>query len=489
MQPLLQRRYEEYLKYLDSLPRPNLNVSTFSSRHGSTGAMKRQQVSLESFYKRRDSTLGAEGESPAKIHLDRDTDEALHGFSVADALRDMSIGERRASSESSSGSSYRNNSRAAATTSVREVPLIDYPAVYSPTKKVPEYGLPPLPTSARPPNVLDSVREEEFTIPVIEPQQRHQKQKHVPPPIPPRPRPIATNQQTPSLTPTTPVPQSAYTTHSEPVPQYSYDVAAAQNSRYSYNGAHSYNSNESAPLQVHVPTLAPAPAPALAPVLPPKPQEYCDGSDLPTASIEPGQTPLPPCAISADHYALTEGGVRMRPMQVPEDIFEEFVSIASPNTQANLETCGVLCGKLFPEKNALVVTTLIIPKQSATSDTCTTENEEELFVIQMDLDLMTLGWIHTHPSQTCFMSSLDLHTHCSYQLMLPEAIAIVCSPKHDPRFGVFRLTDPAGIDVIQNCREKSAFHPHDASKVIYTSADPDGHVVKASYDFEIIDLR
>ncbi|KAI8320258.1 Mov34-domain-containing protein, partial [Martensiomyces pterosporus] len=226
------------------------------------------------------------------------------------------------------------------------------------------------------------------------------------------------------------------------------------------------------------------------PALPPKPQEYCDSSEsLPSARDDSQLSVLPPSAISPGHYALTEGGVRMRPMQLPEDIFEEFVNIAADNTAANLETCGVLCGRVMPGQNALVVTTLIIPKQHATSDTCTTESEEDLFVTQMDMDLMTLGWIHTHPSQTCFMSSLDLHTHCSYQLMLPEAIAIVCSPKHEPRFGIFRLTDPSGIDVIQNCREKSAFHPHDASKVIYTSADPDSHVVKARYDFEIIDLR
>lgn len=35
----------------------------------------------------------------------------------------------------------------------------------------------------------------------------------------------------------------------------------------------------------------------------------------------------------------------------------------------------------------------------------------------------------THPTQTAFLSSVDLHTHCSYQMMMPEAIAIVCSPK------------------------------------------------------------
>jgi hypothetical protein len=32
------------------------------------------------------------------------------------------------------------------------------------------------------------------------------------------------------------------------------------------------------------------------------------------------------------------------------------------------------------------------------------------------------------------MSSVDLHTHVGYQIMLPEAIAIVCSPSKQPRY-------------------------------------------------------
>jgi len=35
----------------------------------------------------------------------------------------------------------------------------------------------------------------------------------------------------------------------------------------------------------------------------------------------------------------------------------------------------------------------------------------------------------THPTQTAFLSSVDQHTHWPYQKLLPEAIAIVCSPK------------------------------------------------------------
>ena len=30
--------------------------------------------------------------------------------------------------------------------------------------------------------------------------------------------------------------------------------------------------------------------------------------------------------------------------------------------------------------------------------------------------LYPLGWIHTHPTQTCFLSSVDVHTQCGYQV-------------------------------------------------------------------------
>ena len=65
------------------------------------------------------------------------------------------------------------------------------------------------------------------------------------------------------------------------------------------------------------------------------------------------------------------------------------------------------------------------------------------------------------------MSSLDLHTHFPFQLTLPESIAIVCAPTQQPNYGVFRLTNPDGIEYISNCREPGLFHPHDTSIPIY----------------------
>jgi STAM-binding protein len=88
-----------------------------------------------------------------------------------------------------------------------------------------------------------------------------------------------------------------------------------------------------------------------------------------------------------------------------------------------------------------------------------------------------MGWIHTHPTQSCFMSSVDCHTHCSYQytlltrLLMPEAIAIVCAPSKEPSLGVFRLTDPPGIQIISSCNHPDMFHTHPRNDEIYEAVD------------------
>ncbi|KAF9184244.1 hypothetical protein BGZ51_002449 [Haplosporangium sp. Z 767] len=207
---------------------------------------------------------------------------------------------------------------------------------------------------------------------------------------------------------------------------------------------------------------------------------------LPRKPVSANNAPkLPPkILIEEDVHEYSQG---LRTMIVPIRLLDRFLNIVRPNTIKKLETCGILAGVL--SRNKLTVTTLIIPKQTATSDTCSTTNEDELFEFQSQRDLMTLGWIHTHPTQTCFMSSVDLHTHCSYQLMLPEAIAIVCAPSHDKDYGVFRLTDPPGLQVITNCRQTQLFHQHPGENDIYTDACDQGHVELKDIDLDIVDLR
>jgi STAM-binding protein len=72
----------------------------------------------------------------------------------------------------------------------------------------------------------------------------------------------------------------------------------------------------------------------------------------------------------------------------------------------------------------------------------------------------SLFYAHYCQQQTCFLSSVDLHTQCAYQLMLPEAVAVVYAPTDAAkRVGVFRLHAPAGLKRIQQCTAVG-FHEH-----------------------------
>ncbi|XP_076301322.1 STAM-binding protein isoform X1 [Lasioglossum baleicum] len=183
-----------------------------------------------------------------------------------------------------------------------------------------------------------------------------------------------------------------------------------------------------------------------------------------------------PSVLMSDNQTLRE-------IVLPTKLMHNFLKLAFANTMNNKETCGILAGKL--ERNKLLVTHLLIPEQTGSPDSCLTRNEEDIFDYQDQHNLITLGWIHTHPTQTAFLSSVDLHTHCAYQLMMAEAIAIVCAPKYDET-GFFILTPEYGLDYIANCRE-TGFHPHPPEPPLYTKAKHCKLDVTAM--IEVVDLR
>ncbi|KAB1267318.1 STAM-binding protein [Camelus dromedarius] len=192
-------------------------------------------------------------------------------------------------------------------------------------------------------------------------------------------------------------------------------------------------------------------------VLPTAPVISTQPSDCNT-TVRPAKPPvvdrsLKPGALSNSAGTPTIDGLRH--VVVPGKLCPQFLQLASANTARGM-------------RNEFTITHVLIPKQSAGSDYCNTENEEELFLIQDQQGLITLGWIHTHPTQTAFLSSVDLHTHCSYQMMLPESIAIVCSPKFQET-GFFRLTDH-GLEEISSCRQKG-FHPHSKEPPLFCVGD------------------
>ncbi|XP_039163233.1 AMSH-like ubiquitin thioesterase 2 isoform X2 [Eucalyptus grandis] len=150
-------------------------------------------------------------------------------------------------------------------------------------------------------------------------------------------------------------------------------------------------------------------------------------------------------------------------LHISARLMEEFLELAKENTDKDLETCGILGA--FLDKGILYVTTLIIPKQESTSNS-------------------------THPSQSCFMSSVDLHTQYSYQVMEPEAFAIVMAPTDASRnYGIFRLSEPGGMNVLRECRE-TGFHTHgetaDGGPIYEHCANV---YTNSNLRFEVFDLR
>lgn len=203
------------------------------------------------------------------------------------------------------------------------------------------------------------------------------------------------------------------------------------------------------------------------------PPEYHNASGPP--SVDRSSKPR-----SETHQEIETDGLRS--VMIPLDLKEKFLEAASLNTHNNIETGGILAGK-FGQKS-FRISHVLIPKQKGTSDSCLTQSEEEIFEMQDKHDLVTIGWIHTHPSQSAFMSSIDLHTHCSYQLLLPEAVAVVCSPKHD-EMGVFSLTPDHGLQFVANCT-KTGFHPHPNESQLYRDSH---HVIFDDLPLTLIDLR
>jgi len=189
-------------------------------------------------------------------------------------------------------------------------------------------------------------------------------------------------------------------------------------------------------------------------ISPPPPFPSSSNPSFPPSSSNPSIPDRGSKPSISSQSSLTSSGLRH--ITVPNAFMAEFLTIAASNTARNVETCGILGGKLA--QNKFVVSHLVIPKQSGTSDSCSMEGEEELWEYQDGEGLMTLGWIHTHPTQTAFLSSVDMHCQYGYQIMLPEALAIVCSPKYDET-GFFSLTRDHGLKEIGRCTQVG-FHPH-----------------------------
>jgi len=112
--------------------------------------------------------------------------------------------------------------------------------------------------------------------------------------------------------------------------------------------------------------------------------------------LPPGPPALPPPASEVARLpkppnAIFDPNVPLKVVSLPRECLPRFLAIAKVNTEMNKETCGLLLGK--DKGTRYSVTTLLIPKQHSTSDTCTMDEEELVLQFTEERSLITLGWV------------------------------------------------------------------------------------------------
>jgi len=177
----------------------------------------------------------------------------------------------------------------------------------------------------------------------------------------------------------------------------------------------------------------------------------------------PTSPPVPTFDRSAKPAITAPTGLRT--VVIPGDLEEAFLAVAKANSDRGVETLGTLGGHLA--KNRFVISHLLIPRQVGKSDSCTMEGLEDVWDVHDKENIIFLGWVHTHPAYSVFLSSVDMHNQYEWQHMLPEALAIVCSIK-DSVVGNLRLSQ-AGMAEIGGC-SLTNFHPHSKEPPLWEEA-------------------
>ena len=192
------------------------------------------------------------------------------------------------------------------------------------------------------------------------------------------------------------VPESNSSTNqlhtSESLPNPSVLVLPNQLTPYS----HSRNTATQPPSEAYLDSTTPyhslSRAPQAAPPPPPPPLHHIDGDRYRTASQESARI----TRKASDPVRVPD----LKTVSLPRECLPRFLSITSLNTARNRETCGLLLGK--DRGNKFTVTTLLVPRQHSTSDTCTMDEEELVMQFTEERSLITLGWVGFLRLVLCF---------------------------------------------------------------------------------------
>lgn len=138
------------------------------------------------------------------------------------------------------------------------------------------------------------------------------------------------------------------------------------------------------------------------------------------------------------------------------------VMLKHAGSDTSAEVGGVLLGKSFadeskPDELLVIVTTAIAARNTLGTPThlqFTAESWDSVFEdLPADCDDVIIGWYHTHPGLSVFMSGIDRKTQAAF-FSRPWQIAIVIDPIAND-IGYFHGEDSTKIDVVHRINASS----------------------------------
>lgn len=175
----------------------------------------------------------------------------------------------------------------------------------------------------------------------------------------------------------------------------------------------------------------------------------------------------------AQHNAHTgpaaRRSVRTHHVEMSASVVDLFENIAAENTAKGLNTIGIVAGRLESRQHPEFVprrerddspgtsriTALVIPAQTALSDTSNIRYEADVTDLLGRKGLVHMGFIQMCPNQSRLaLSPTCARTLSVYQKRQPDALGIVIAPQDPVRVEAFSLTEDHGLNYVLGCAER-----------------------------------
>lgn len=138
--------------------------------------------------------------------------------------------------------------------------------------------------------------------------------------------------------------------------------------------------------------------------------------------------------------------VKTSEVLVDPKVISDFFALAASST--NHERGALLLGRL-EGRFAIVERCILIPRKGTATTIDFLPSDFEKAAKLADENQLVLGWAHSHPTYTAFLSGTDVKHQSQGQALFPDYLALVLDPFHElgANFAFFRVEDGRAVRI------------------------------------------